>query len=169
MKLYITGPVGAGKTTLARRIGEVLDIPRFELDAVVYEPDPDDPGDNRKRPAEERDAMFAEILARESWVMEDAGRPCFVRGMAEADRVVLLEPPPLVRDFRILRRWLRQRAGWEACRYRPDFAMLRQMFCWRRDYDSGRDDLKERLAPFADKLTVLRTGQDVRDFLRKAR
>ena len=67
MKLYITGSVGSGKSTLARKIGE-MGLPCFELDAVAYEPDPDNPGDNRKRPETVRDAIFAEILARESWV-----------------------------------------------------------------------------------------------------
>ncbi len=67
MKLYITGSVGSGKTTLAREISRAsareigkLGVPCFELDAVAYEPDPDDPGDDRKRPAEERDALFAD-------------------------------------------------------------------------------------------------------------
>ncbi len=168
MKLYITGSVGSGKSTLARKIGE-MGLPCFELDAVAYEPDPDNPGDNRKRPETVRDAIFAEILARESWVMEDAGRTCFVKGMKEADQVILLEPAAFVRDFRILRRWLRQRAGKEACRYRPDFLMLRLMFRWRRNYDSGKDDLKKRLEPFAGKLVVLRREKEVQAFLGKLR
>ena len=63
MKLYITGSVGSGKSTLARKIGG-MGLPSFELDAVVYEPDPDSPGDNLKRPETVRDAVFAVILAR---------------------------------------------------------------------------------------------------------
>ena len=168
MKLYITGSVGSGKSTLARKIGG-MGLPSFELDAVVYEPDPDSPGDNRKRPETVRDAVFAEILARTSWVMEDAGRPCFVKGMEEADQDVLLEPAAFVRDFRILRRWLRQRAGKEQCGYRPDFLMLRLMFRWRRDYDRGKDGLKKRLEPFAGKLVILRGEKEVRAFLDKWR
>ena len=89
-KLYITGSVGSGKTTLARELG-CRGFPFFELDQVVYQPDPADPSDNVKRSAEERDALFDGILARESWVMEDAGRACFIRGMEEADAVILLE------------------------------------------------------------------------------
>lgn len=165
MKIYITGSVGSGKSTLARRAAGKLEITATELDRVVYEPDPDDPEDDRKRPVEERDAIFQEILARESWVMEDAGRKCFFEAPEQADQVILLQPPAMVRDFRILRRWFRQRAGKEACGYRPDFQMLKLMFRWRRNFDSGRDDLKERLAPFGDKLLVLRSDKEVEQWL----
>lgn len=134
---------------------------------MVYQPDPADPSDNVKRSAEERDALFDGILARESWVIEDAGRACFVRGMEEADVVILLEPPAPLRDWRILRRWVRQRLGRESCGYRPDFLMLRLMFRWRRNYDSGKDGLKERLKPFSGKLLVLRSDREVREFLQR--
>ncbi len=33
--------------------------------------------------------------------MEDTGRPCFGEGIQEADTLLLLEPPPYVRRFRI--------------------------------------------------------------------
>lgn len=165
MKIYITGSVGSGKTTLARRAAAKLGITATELDSVVYEPDPDNPGDNRKRPVSERDAMFQEVLSRESWVMEDAGRTCFFKAPELADQILLLQPPAVVRDFRILRRWLRQRAGREACGYRPDLLMLRLMFRWRRNYDSGRDDLKERLKPFGGKVQILRSARETEQWL----
>lgn len=93
MKLYITGPVGSGKTTLARQLSQKTGVPCFHLDQVAHEPDPDRPGGNRKRPEEERDAMFRSILEQEDYILEDTGRACFIAGMEQADRVVLLEPP----------------------------------------------------------------------------
>jgi len=165
MKIYITGSVGSGKSTLARRAAAVLGVSPCELDSVVYVPDPNEDSGNRKRPVEERDALFESVLAGGSWVMEDAGRACFLKGMDQADQVVLLEPPPLVRDFRILRRWVRQRQGREACGYIPDFEMLRLMFRWRRNYDSGKDGLKGRLAPYEDKLVRLTSNREVQQWL----
>lgn len=165
MKIYITGSVGSGKSTLARRAAEKLGITATELDRVVYGPDPEDPTDDRKRPVEERDAIFRDILGRDSWVMEDAGRKCFFDAPEQADQIILLQPPAAVRDFRIIRRWLRQRAGKEACGYRPSLHMLKNMFRWRRNYDSGRDDIRERLKPFSGKVRLLRSNNEVEQWL----
>ncbi len=76
MKLYITGPVGSGKTTLARQFSQKTGVPCFHLDQVAHEPDPDRPGGNRKRPEEERDAMFRSILEQGDYILEDTGRAC---------------------------------------------------------------------------------------------
>lgn len=166
MKLYITGPVGSGKTTLARQLSQKTGVPCFHLDQVAHEPDPDRPGGNRKRPEEERDAMFRSILEQEYYILEDTGRACFIAGMEQADRVVLLEPPPLLRRKRVVARWLRQNLGLEACAYRPTFAMLRSMFCWSREYENGRDGVRARAAQFPEKLIVLRSKKDIRRWMR---
>ena len=166
MKIYITGSVGSGKSTLARWAAAVMGIEATELDLVVYEPDPNDPRDDRKRTVEDRDTIFREILSRKDWIMEDTGRKCFVEAPLQADQVVLLQPPAAVRDFRILRRWIRQRLGKEVCGYRPSVKMLKRMFQWRRDYDSGRDDIRKRLEPFEEKLIILRSDKEVERWLK---
>lgn len=50
--------------------------------------------------------------------MEDAGRVCFEEGMRQADVVILLEIPLLVREKRIISRWLKQKMGLEKCIYK---------------------------------------------------
>ena len=128
MKLYIIGAVASGKSTLARRVAERTGVPCTHLDDVVYMPDPAAPEGNRKRPAEERDRLFQEVLAQKSYIIEDAGRTCFLEGLRQADTVVLLDPPIAVRRRRILTRWVKQNLGLEPCGYRPNFAMVRAMF-----------------------------------------
>ena len=153
MKIFITGSVGSGKTTLARLVGERFSLPVWELDSVVYTVG------NHKRPPEERDA-----LAAPDWVMEDAGRSLFEAAWQAADQLVLLEPSPLVRDFRILRRWIRQKTGREKCNYCPNWEMLRMMFKWRRQYDNGEITLRHRLAG-RENLVCLRTTKEVQRWL----
>ena len=157
VKLYLTGPVGAGKSTLARRLAQELSLPCFSMDDVVYEYNPV----NRKRSPSERDAIFHDILRRENWVMEDTGRKCFVAAWDEADRILLLEPPALLRRYRIVRRWIRQNMGWEPCGYTPSFAMLRRMFFWSKNYETGDDGFKNRLLAYGGKVIVCRHEKDI--------
>lgn len=165
MKLYIVGPVASGKSTLARKISEKTGIPCYHLDEVVYEEDPTDSWGNRKRPLEERDRIFSSILAQPDFIIEDAGRECFLQGMALADTVLLLEFSPAVRRRRIVLRWLKQNLGIEKTIYRPKVAVLRAMFRWTRNYDSGADGVKGRIAEFGNKTRVLAGPRDVRRYL----
>lgn len=168
MKLYITGGVGSGKSTLARRLSRITGIPCHALDEVVYAPAPDDPDGNARRPAPEIEALFDGILAQPDWLIEDAGRELFARGMAQADAVVLLDIHPLRRRWRIVKRFARQKLGMEPSVYRPSLSMLRRMFKWARDRESGRDGLRERIARNAPRVITLRTPREIDAFCRAA-
>ena len=123
------------------------------------------PWGNKKRPLEERDHLFQAMLAQRHYIMEDAGRDCFRAGMEQADTVLLLEIPRIVREKRILLRWVKQNLGLEKCIYRPRFAMLQAMFRWARNYDTGADGTKALVSQFASKTIVLRNGKDIRRYL----
>lgn len=164
MKLYLMGPVGSGKTTLARQLSLATGVPRFHLDQVVHRPDPTAKIGNQKRPETERDAIFQAILAREDYILEDTGRPCFTGALEQVDQILLLEPPTPVRLWRILRRWGRQNLGREPCAYRPTWAMLGHMFRWTRDYNNGKDGVRARAEQYPHKLVVIRSQKDLRRF-----
>lgn len=159
MKLYITGSVGSGKSTLARRISALTGVRCVHLDEIMYEPDPADPGDNRKRDPALRDAMFADIISGESWVIEDAGRACFAEGMRAADAVAILDPPRLKLYFRVARRWIRQRLGREKSGYRPELVMLKLMVRWVGEYDISR------FAEYAAKAVYLHNRAQVERYI----
>lgn len=165
MKLYIVGPVGSGKSTYARRIAQKSGVPCCHLDEVVYMEDPMDSWGNRKRPEKERDALFQSVLRQKDYIMEDAGRACFLPGMEQADTILLLEPPLLVRQKRIVLRWVKQKIGVEKCIYKPQLGMLKAMFRWAKNYDTGADGTRSRIAPFRSKTVVLRSNKDLRRYL----
>ena len=150
--MYVTGSVGSGTSTYARELSRVTGIPCTHLDDVVYEPDPASFWGNRKRPIPERDARFAAIIAQESWIIEDAGRACFEDGMALADRILVLNYPLCLRQWRIIKRWVYQNLGLEKSLYRPRLKMLRLMLRRAKGYDTDRDGVKFRLARYEGKV-----------------
>lgn len=165
MKLYIVGPVASGKSTMARQVSQLTGIPCFHLDQVVYQKDPEKPSGNYKRPVEERNRLFHAILARDSYVLEDTGRVCFLEGMQHADRIILLDTSGILRRKRIVTRWIRQNFKLEPCDYRPNFTMLRDMFRWSRAYETGEDGTRRRALQFSEKLTVLHSPREIKNFL----
>ena len=60
-KIYIIGPVGSGKTTLARKLSKEYNIASYELDKIVW----DDDNGNIKRSDEEIKILFNEIITKD--------------------------------------------------------------------------------------------------------
>ena len=80
-KIYIIGPVGSGKTTLAGILSKKYHIEKYELDKIVW----DDENGNIKRTDNEINKLFKEILQNKRWIIEDVGREKFIDGIKEAD------------------------------------------------------------------------------------
>lgn len=164
MRMYIVGSVASGKSTLARQLSARTGVPCVHLDDVVYEPDSTDPAGNRKRPEAERERLFQEILAGD-FLIEDTGRAMFEEGLRRAEQIVVLELPFRTRCRRIFTRHIRQTLGLEACGYRPSLRMVRDMFRWTRNFDTGADGVKARIAPYREKTVALRSVGAVREFV----
>lgn len=167
MKLYIVGSVASGKTSLAKEISRLTGVVYFSLDEVAHKTDKSQSDGNRRRSPEERDRIFTEILARQDYIIEDTGRVVFEEGMVRADRIILLETKPAVRRFRIIRRYIRQKLHLEECSYTPNLNMLRHMFRWSRNYENGKDGVRERVLSYGQKVTVLKNKKQIREFIKQ--
>ena len=88
-----------------------------------------------------------------------------MEGMEQSDYILLLEIPLVVRRKRIVTRWIKQRLGLEKCIYRPHLAMLRAMFRWAKNYDTGEDGTKGRVLRFKEKTIVLHNQREIEELL----
>jgi len=105
------------------------------------------------------------VRQQKDWIAEDVGRPCFSEGFKQADIIILLEIPLKIRKRRILLQWKKQRIGIEKSLYIPSYAMLKCMFIWARDYDSGKDGLHDRIKLYQNKLIVLHNHKEINKFI----
>ncbi|HEY4553771.1 MAG TPA: topology modulation protein [Bacillaceae bacterium] len=91
---------GAGKSTLARKLGKALKIDVYHLDTLFWKPG------WVIAPTEEFTAEQEEIVRRESWIMEGNYSGTFHIRQERADTIIYLELPLYTCYFRVVKRWL---------------------------------------------------------------
>jgi adenylate kinase family enzyme len=110
-KVLVIGSGGAGKSTFARRLGELLDIEVIHLDALYWH------AGWVETPKPEWAKRVAELVKRDAWIMDGNYSGTFDIRLKACDAVVFLDMPRLVCLWRVLKRYLIYRK-----RSRPDMA-----------------------------------------------
>jgi len=101
-RVHVTGGPGSGKTTLAQRVGVLLDAPVYEMDWVGWERDT-----GRERTVEEKLERVHGIAAQETWVTEGTMLGWTDALLRAADLVIWLDVPWPVAVWRMLLRHVR--------------------------------------------------------------
>ena len=94
MRIHITGNAGAGKTTLAKRLGEKFDVSAQHLDSVVWATK------WQKVDPAKRDAAIQQMVSADTWLIEGVSE--IVR--QNADVVLILQTPRYKCLFRCIKR-----------------------------------------------------------------
>lgn len=110
-RVLVIGSGGAGKSVLARRMGERLGLEVIHLDVHYWRPGWAEPPEDAWRD------RVRELIARDAWVMDGNFGGTLEMRVERADTVVLLDLPRLLCAWRVLSRWRRWRG-----RSRPDLA-----------------------------------------------
>lgn len=150
MKVLIFGSVASGKTTLARKLSEKLDITHYEGDNIAW--GFRDNGERYKRSGTEQAEIIEEINQKSDWIIEGTYRASQKILYDYADKIVFLDTPLLLRKFRIVLRFIKQQLGLEKCHYKSDFKMFKLMFKWTKDFEAKRQEHEARLMEYPEKL-----------------
>ena len=162
-RVIVIGSGGAGKSTLAARIGARLQLPVIHLDARHWQ------AGWRSPPPERWRREVETLVARPAWVMDgNYGGTLDVR-MAACDTVVFLDLPRLVCLWRVVARTLRHRGRTRpdmapGCPERWDWEFLRWVWSYPR---LRRPDILRRLAalPAGTRVVHLRSRRAVDTWL----
>lgn len=132
MKIRIIGSCGSGKTYMARRLATKYGLPHIETDNLVW--DRSEP--NKRYPEEVRDSMLQDIVAGPDWVIEGVHHKWGQESFTEADLIFIIRPHALLRDIRVVRRFIKTRMGMERSNYKQTFRNLYEMLLvWNREFD----------------------------------
>ena len=164
-RIAVTGPVGAGKSRLARELGDALAIRVLHLDALFWKPG------WVPTPRSEFEAMQRRELATDSWIVDAQFDDVLRDWLQVADTVVFIDASPLRCLWRVSKRRLNRRASVGAPPAEPG-ALHRSLLKFvRNQWRYRRMVRRELLAEFARerhgrRVVVLRRDSDVDEFLR---
>jgi adenylate kinase family enzyme len=97
-RVLVIGSGGAGKSTFARRLGQILSLEVIHLDRMYWKPGWTEPS---------KDAWLAtvdQLLARDTWIMDGNYSGTIERRVEFCDTVVFLDLPRGTCIWRVIRR-----------------------------------------------------------------
>jgi adenylate kinase family enzyme len=166
-KIMVIGVGGAGKSTLALKLGEITGLPVIHLDELYWEPGWVEPAPGKW------EAAVREMVDQDSWIMDgNYGGTMDIR-LAAADMVVLLDLPPWVTLLRVIRRWATHRGEVRPgmapdCKERLSWSFLMWILRYRRERRPGILRKLSMLSP-PTQVVVLQSSREVAAFLDSVR
>src|SRR5947209_11376111 len=162
-RIMIVGSGWAGKSTFARRLGALLEIPVIYLDVEHWRPGWVEP------PKDEWRRKVEELIAGDEWVIDGNYSGTLDVRLDACDTAIFLDLPRAVCVWRVLKRALTFRNATrpdmaEGCREKIDFAFL----WWIWSYPSRtRPKVLKRLGQHGPgrKVVRLRSRAEVEEFL----
>ena len=162
-RVLIIGPCGAGKSTLARRLGPILELPVIHLDALNWQPGWVTAPDDVFR------AMLLEAAQAPRWIIDGNYGGTLTLRLPFADAVILLDFPRWRCVGRVVKRFIthvgktRPDMG-PGCPEKLDWEFMDFVWHW---FETSRPRLLARLKSVRrdQRLIVLRTPREVEEFV----
>lgn len=100
-KVTIVGGPGTGKSTLAKNLGKVLNLPVYHIDAIEH-------SENwKKRDSKERDDIILKKIEEPKWVMDGTYKTTIKQRIEKSDMVIFLNYSTLARLKGIFSRYFK--------------------------------------------------------------
>jgi adenylate kinase family enzyme len=162
-RILIIGSGGAGKSTLAPRLGKKMGIEVVHLDQLFW-----NPGWVPTAKDEWRE-IVGQALEKDSWIMDGNFGGTLEMRIQACDTIIFLDMPRYICLYRIVKRWVMYNRDTrpdmaEGCEERFDW----EFFMWVWNYPKRSKPEKELVMErYGDEKTIirLRSNREIEDFL----
>jgi len=162
-RILVIGSSGAGKTIFSLRLSRILGIEIIHIDREYWRPGWAEPT------KDEWSEQLAELLSRDSWIMDGNYSATLEQRLAACDTVIFLDIRRTLCTWRVIRRtfrfYKRRRPDMaDGCYERLDVKFLQ--FVWNYP-ERSRPKVLSRINSFADsaRFIHLRSPREVKRFL----
>lgn len=161
-RIVIIGSPGAGKSTLARKLGRKLQIQVVNLDRIFWNPD------WKEKPRNTRIGILKERVSKRQWIIEGTYLNSSEPRLEAADTIIFLDIPFYVCLQRIIKHHFNCQGNYrhdlkEGCKDELNLIRILKVlgFPFR-----GRRTLKQKLRKYKSKQIIwLRSNKEVEYFL----
>ena len=108
-KIHIIGGPGSGKTYCASQISKKWDIEHFDLDNIFWDKSVNHYG--IKNSKKKREEELNKILRKDKYIIEGVYYSWLAESFKSADLIIILKPSVWLRDYRIIRRFIKRKIG----------------------------------------------------------
>lgn len=164
-KILIIGAGGAGKSTLAQRLGAAIGIEVVHLDRLYWRAGWQEPS------KEEWQKILENELKKDEWIMDGNFGGTLDLRLKYCDTVIFLEMPRAVCVYRAVKRWIKYRNTnrpdmSEGCNEKVDLEFLGWICSFPK---KKKPKIEQTLKRFENEKTIIRprSRKDVEDFLLK--
>lgn len=132
MKIMIIGSPGSGKSTFSRRLGGVLELPLYHLDAYYWKPG------WVETSKDEWIEFINQLVLKDNWIIDGHyGGTMDVR-MHASDVIIFFDLSPLITTYRVIKRRIQYHGKTrpdlnEGCPESIDWQFIKYAWNFRRD------------------------------------
>jgi adenylate kinase family enzyme len=166
-RILVIGSGGAGKSTFARDLGAILDLPVIHLDQVYWKA-------GWEKPSKADWARTVEsLIAQHEWIMDGNFGGTLPQRMKRADAIILLDISRWICLWRVAMRFVKYRG-----RHRPDMTpgcherFDREFVRWIWSYPSKSRPAKLALLAASapdQRVVILQSNREVSSFLEETK
>ena len=166
-RILIIGNSGGGKSTMAAKMAQILDLPLIHLDTHFWQPGWTEP------PDEEWHEIVKSLISREKWIMDGNFSGTLTIRAERADTIILLDMPRYVNMTGIFRRVIKYYGKRrpdlpDGCPEKFDWQFTKWVWNFKKN---SRPKMMAKLEPFrsSKNIITLKSRKEVNKFVENLR
>ncbi len=165
MKLFIIGPAGSGKTTLANKLSAITSTEYTNLDDLFWCNENGFYG--KKRNDLERSDMLNKALQKDSWIIEGVYVEWPKKAIEESDVLIFLNLPKYLVSYRIIKRFLRRKLKIEASTKKETWKNTTDLLKWNMKQIGKIKSLIKAYELSGKNIVALSSNSDISDMVNR--